>query len=289
MKIAVYVPCFNGARHLAVCIASLLTQTRLPDEIIVVDDGSTDHSSAIARMYPVKLVRHETNLGLGATRKTAIKTANADFIASIDADCFAHPNWLKRLADRLERNPDAVGIAGKLVEANYTRLADRWRTHHLQQNHGNTSRDDVNILRGANTLFRCAALREVRDYNPAFRTNGEDVDICLRMRRRRPSIRLMYDAGAVVMHLKEDSIVSILRAQFRYYFYPQVVYRPCDSFANLWRHLRKSGRATWKSFRFDLRHKLFDIAIVSAMALVYVSYKLIEDYLRNRLRRRLGA
>lgn len=289
MKIAVYIPCFNSARYLAMCIASLLAQKRAPDEIIVVDDGSTDRTSSIAAMYPVKLVRHDTNRGLGATRTTGIKVANADLVASIDADCFAHPDWLKRLSRKLEQSPDAIGIAGKLVEANYTRLGDRWRTHHLPQNHGEQPLADVPFLHGANTLYRRAALLAAGGYNPAFRTNGEDFDICKRLRRVQPSVRLIYEPGAVVMHLKEDTVVSVLRARFRYFFYPAAVYRPCDRLDILWRRLRQCGRANWKTLRFDLRHKLYDLAIISAIALPYIAAKLIADYLRNRFRRRPAA
>jgi GT2 family glycosyltransferase len=289
MRIAVYIPCFNGARHLAMCIASLMAQTRVPDEIIVVDDGSSDRTPSIATMYPVKLVGHKANLGLGATRTTGVKTVNADLVASIDADCFAHPDWLKRLADKLEQNPDAIGVAGKLEEANYTRLGDRWRTHHLPQNHGERPLPDVPFLHGANTLYRRPALLAAGCYNPAFQTNGEDFDICKRLRRAQPSGRLIYEPSAVVMHLREDTVASVLHARFRYFFYPAAVYRPCDRLDILWRRLRQCGRANWKTLRFDLRHKFYDLAIVSAAALPYVAAKLLADYLRNRFRRRPAA
>ncbi|MBM3599618.1 MAG: glycosyltransferase [Alphaproteobacteria bacterium] len=285
MKVSVYVPCFNGERYIAQCIASLLTQTRRPDEIIVVDDGSTDRSPRVASAYPVRLIRHEQNQGLGATRSTGVRAATGDLIASIDADCFARRDWLERLTRILESTPDAIGAAGQLIEANYDRIGDRWRTHHLPQNHGANPLPDVPYLHGANTLFRREALLAAGGYDQRFRTNGEDFDICRRLKRKQPAGKLVYDSGAVVMHLKEDTVASVLRARFRYYYYPMAIYRPCDRVDILWRRLRQTGRANWRTLRFDVRHKFYGLALVSAVGLVYVAARFVADYARNRIKR----
>ena len=62
LKISVYVPCYNAERTIAPCIASLIAQRRKPDEILVVDDGSTDRSFDIAKRFPgIKIVQHTKN------------------------------------------------------------------------------------------------------------------------------------------------------------------------------------------------------------------------------------
>ena len=78
MRVTAAVPCYNGERFIAHTLASLLDQTREADEIIVVDDGSTDGSAVVVAGMgsSVWLVRHEVNEGLAAARNTAIQHAN---------------------------------------------------------------------------------------------------------------------------------------------------------------------------------------------------------------------
>jgi glycosyltransferase involved in cell wall biosynthesis len=55
-------------------------------EVIVVDDGSTDHTADIVKQYPVKLLRHETNKGYGASLKTGIRKASGTKVLMLDSD-----------------------------------------------------------------------------------------------------------------------------------------------------------------------------------------------------------
>ncbi|MDX1565811.1 MAG: glycosyltransferase family 2 protein, partial [Phycisphaeraceae bacterium] len=113
-SITLYIPCFNAKRTLAECLEGVMAQTRPADEILVIDDGSTDGSAEIAEQLPVRVIQHEVNRGLGAARNTALEAAGGDLVASLDADCVPDPNWLGRLADQLE--PDnVIGAGGQLV------------------------------------------------------------------------------------------------------------------------------------------------------------------------------
>src|SRR5262249_51166246 len=94
-RITAYVPAYNAAQFLAGCIESLLAQTLVPTEILVIDDGSSDNSVEIAQRYPrVRVIRHDRNRGLAAARNTAFRSAECELIASLDADCIAEPSWL---------------------------------------------------------------------------------------------------------------------------------------------------------------------------------------------------
>ena len=82
MRVAVYVPCFNGAAWIEECVAALLAQTRRPAEVAVVDDGSTDDSAAIVRTFGerVRLIQHERNRGLAVARNTALREIECDVV-----------------------------------------------------------------------------------------------------------------------------------------------------------------------------------------------------------------
>ena len=72
-KVSLYIPCLNAEQFIGKCIDAILYQTRVPDEIIVVDDGSTDRTAEVASCYRVKVASHSVNRGLGAARNTGIR------------------------------------------------------------------------------------------------------------------------------------------------------------------------------------------------------------------------
>jgi|SRR5580658_185844 glycosyltransferase involved in cell wall biosynthesis len=85
MSIAVAIPAYNGARFISKAIQSVLDQTRRADEIIVVDDGSSDGTASIVSKYPVRLIE-QARAGVSGARNRAIKETSADWIAFLDQD-----------------------------------------------------------------------------------------------------------------------------------------------------------------------------------------------------------
>src|SRR5207247_6431862 len=66
-------------------------------EIVVVDDGSTDDTSAVARSHGAVVIRHEVNQGLSAARNSGVLAASAPIVAFLDDDCRPEPDWAERL------------------------------------------------------------------------------------------------------------------------------------------------------------------------------------------------
>lgn len=94
-RIAVVIPAFNASRFLGVTLDSLRSQTHAPTEVIVVDDGSTDDTVAIARRMGARVVS-QPQRGPGAARNRGIREATATWIAFCDADDWFAPNKLER-------------------------------------------------------------------------------------------------------------------------------------------------------------------------------------------------
>ncbi|GAB4184634.1 MAG: hypothetical protein OHK0024_24810 [Thalassobaculales bacterium] len=287
LTVGVYIPCYNASRYIGFAIASLLAQRRRPDRIIVVDDGSTDDSVAIASRFPIQVVCHQRNRGLSAARNTGIEHLKTDVVASIDADCVAHPDWLARLMALLELNPHLMGVAGRLDEWENTVLADRWRARHLLQHWGEERVVNPRFLFGANTLYRRSHLLALRGYQAAFRTNGEDYDLSRRMMKEFPKQFLLYEPAARVHHLRRDTIASVVNNQWRYLHFPRAVYHPSPDLKDLWLHTRAVLLYLWTDRVLrDLRDRQWRFAAISAYALCYSAWMQVAAYRRRKRRER---
>jgi glycosyltransferase involved in cell wall biosynthesis len=107
-RVSAIIPCYNGARWLAEAIDSILAQTRGVDEIIVIDDASTDGSYEIAQRYDLTLLRNAHNSGEGFSRNVGLRHAKGDLISWLDADDIWLPQHVSTLTKLLERYPEAT-------------------------------------------------------------------------------------------------------------------------------------------------------------------------------------
>lgn len=109
MKTSVVIPLYNGAAHITACLDGLAAQTAPADEIIVVDDGSTDASAATVRAWqrahpacPLRLVE-QLNGGPSSARNRGARAASGDLLLFTDADCVPAPGWVAAFAAALNQ------------------------------------------------------------------------------------------------------------------------------------------------------------------------------------------
>src|SRR5579872_1274993 len=110
--ISVIVCAYNEATPLPGCLYSLLAQTRPPDDILVINNASTDETGAVARAVPGVRVVEEPDKGLVVARETARRQAHTDIVAYVDADCRAPITWLERVAAQFERRGSPIAVTG---------------------------------------------------------------------------------------------------------------------------------------------------------------------------------
>jgi glycosyltransferase involved in cell wall biosynthesis len=116
-KISVVIPAFNNGRYISRSIDSVLAQTRSVDEIIVVDDGSTDNTADAVKHYGEKIrYIYQDNAGASAARNTGIQAAAGDWIAFLDGDDEWLPHKIELQTELLARNPDLVWTTGNYIE-----------------------------------------------------------------------------------------------------------------------------------------------------------------------------
>ncbi len=115
MRVSVVIPVYNGARFLADTLDSVVTQSRPPDEIIAVDDGSTDDSAAIVARYPGVRCIHQANGGCAAARNRGVEAATHELVAFGDHDDIWMPDRLQRTITIFEQDP-AIGIVASAIQ-----------------------------------------------------------------------------------------------------------------------------------------------------------------------------
>src|SRR5262249_35262860 len=111
MTITAVIPVYNGSRTIRATLDSVLQQTRFADQILVMDDGSTDDTFALLEVYaPRVTVFRQENRGVAAARNALCARATGDLIAFLDSDDLWHPKYLESLQQLFNSHPNAVGF-----------------------------------------------------------------------------------------------------------------------------------------------------------------------------------
>src|SRR5436853_6500940 len=212
-RISVVVCSFNGASTIRETLEGLQNLDYPDFEVIVVNDGSTDSTPEIASNYPVRLINTE-NRGLSQARNTGIKAATGEIVAFIDDDAYPEIHWLRFLALALMEGK-AVGVGGP----NLPPPNDGWRADAIANAPGGPnpvliSDTIAEHIPGCNMAFWKDALEAIGGFDPRFRSAGDDVDVCWRLRDRGGVIG--YSPGAVVWHHRRRSFRRFWRQQVGY-------------------------------------------------------------------------
>jgi len=219
-KVTLYIPCYNAEDTIKECLESIISQSYEIDEILVIDDGSNDRSVEIAKKYPVRIINHKENKGLAASRNTAFREANNEFVASLDADCVADSQWLGRLMEHFTDN-DIAGVGGTLIDRYVLTTADIWRSVHMAQHWGDELIEYPPFLYGNNTLFKKKCIEKAGFYNEEYKTNYEDVELCMRLYNY--GFKLIYNPKAKVEHSRKDNINSVLFSYWSWFHYEHMI------------------------------------------------------------------
>jgi glycosyltransferase involved in cell wall biosynthesis len=107
--VSIIIPTYNYGQYISKAIKSCLDQTHKELEIIVVDDGSTDDTSAVAAQFPDVTYVYQKNQGVSTARNTGLEMAKGDYVAFLDADDYLFQNSVAVRVDILNRHPD-IGI-----------------------------------------------------------------------------------------------------------------------------------------------------------------------------------
>ena len=223
LSVTAVLPVYNGATFIGAALDSIVAQTRRPDEIVIIDDGSSDNSSEViasaqARITEIPMsVITQANSGQSAARNAAITSATGDLIAFLDQDDRWHPDHLAILATGFGTDAelgwtysdfDEIDGSSKLIARQY--LA----THQIAQPKSDVRSylaGDAMILPTA-SVVRTSALRAVGGFDARL-SGYEDDDLFLRLFRSGWTCR--FESRALAQ-FRVHPISSSARASFRF-------------------------------------------------------------------------
>ncbi len=212
-RVSVVVCTHNGSRTLRHCLEAVCALDYPDFEVVVVDDGSSDSSAAIAGEFGARLIRTE-NRGLSSARNTGLEAAMGEIVAYLDDDAWPDPGWLRYLALTFAqadvrsrrwpqpRPPDDPTVAQCVANSPggpiHVLLSDTEAEH----------------IPGCNMAFRKTCLEEIGGFDPQFRIAGDDVDVCWRLQDY--GWTLGFSPSAVMWHRRRASVRGYLRQQRDY-------------------------------------------------------------------------
>lgn len=244
-RASVVVCSYNGGRTLERCLRSV-THLNYPDyEVIVIDDGSTDATSAVAARFPVRCLRTE-NGGLSRARNLGIAESTGDVVAFIDADAYADPDWLSQLVTALDEQGAAAAGGPNFCPRDDGFVADCVDHAPGNPTHVLVSDELAEHVPGCNMAFRKDALRAVGGFDAVHRTAGDDVDVCWKLLAR--GMKIAYAPGGFVWHHRRPTVRAFLRQQKGYGYAESFLRRRYPSRFNVF------GYAVWSGGIYDGVH-----------------------------------
>lgn len=187
LTLSVIVCAHNEARYISACLHSLLAQSRRPDDILVVNNASTDETRAVALQIPHVRVVDEPRKGLVIARETGRMASTGDVLVYLDADCRAPLMWLARIEARFAADGALLALSGP-----YRYYDWDWWGRLLIRAYDFTLAPATQLLvkhilrigtvfYGGNFAVRREALERIGGFDTSIEFHGEDTNLGRRL------------------------------------------------------------------------------------------------------------
>lgn len=217
-RLSVIIPARNEARRIDATIAAVLTEIEragAEGEVVVVDDGSTDDTGAVASRAGVRVVRLEGSGNPGAARNRGAAAAGGEVLVFLDADCVPAPGWLRALLDAHAAGEACVG--GSLAMPPGLPLTARL-DYYFSSYHQHPDRPGGVVPN--HTPANLSVRRDVFESGPGFTESYPVADgheeLTLQAALHRRGIRCYFEPGAVVYHHNRRGLGNLLRRTYRW-------------------------------------------------------------------------
>ncbi len=269
-SVSVFIPAYNEEKNIEAALESVMRNTRLPDEIIVINDASCDDTrgaiESVRKRYPdiMRILVFLENKGKASALNAAIRQARGDVFIAIDGDTILHPHAIDYVTRPLA--DDRVGgVAGKIEVARPHNILTRFQgiEYETAQNMEKTAFNMlgvISVIPGALGAWRRSAVCRVDGY--ASDTLVEDQDLTISILRL--GYRIAYEARAIAYTEAPSSLRSFLKQRFRWTY---------GTLQCLWKHRSwlSVGQCDWRAVVFYINNSLFSVLFPTISLLVEMS------------------
>lgn len=195
LSVSIVIPVYNEEQYLAKCLDAIAAQTDRPDEVIVVDNNSTDQTAKIAQSYSFVRLLRESRQGVMYARNTGFDKARGDVIGRIDADTVLPPDWTKTVKALLS-DPAHSAITGPVYYYDMPNSPRNYWIDHQIRLRLYQHVSSMPFLFGSNTALRRGAWKSVKSSLCPTRSVHEDLDLAIHLTHQNLSIH--YDKSLLV-------------------------------------------------------------------------------------------
>lgn len=219
-RISVIIPVYNGAHTLPVCLLALRHQSRPPDEIIVVDDGSTDHSASVAARLGVTVLG-QLNAGPAAARNHGARVARGEILLFTDADCVPARDWVEQMVQAMA-DPTIAGAKG-VYRTRQRELVARFVQQEYQDRYDRMAgQPQIDFVDTYSAAYRRSLFLAAGGFDTSFPTASvEDQEFSFRLAAQ--GQRLVYVPKARVHHRHDHTVGEYARRKYWIGYWKAVV------------------------------------------------------------------
>ena len=221
--ISVIIPAYNSEKTISRCISSLVNQTIKPDEIIIVDDGSTDKTCDAVRSYKNVRLLEQKHKGPAAARNLGAKKAKGDILLFTDADCVPTGTWVAEMSKPFD-DKEISGVQGR-YKTEQTRLVARFVQLEIDDRYDRMrKREHIDFIGSYSAGYRKDVFLMHGAFDESFSmASGEDPDISFKISKA--GHKMVFNENAVVYHNHVDSLGAYLKQKFWRAYWRILLYR----------------------------------------------------------------
>ncbi len=269
LRVSVLVPAHNESKNIRATLLSIVKNTRLPHEILVINDGSTDdterYAHEVAQHYPglVHVLSYE-NRGKASALNAGIARATGDILIAIDGDTVLDKRCIEAVVQPFD-DPRVAAVAGKIVPASQAYLLEKYQAlEYVVGQHMDRAilshMGAVNIVPGAIGAWRALVLRAVGGYSKD--TLVEDQDLTLAVLAR--GYKVEFAPNAVAYTEVPRVFSQLLRQRFRWTY---------GTFQCMWKYRghffdERAWRLAWVALPYSL---VFNVLLPIVAVFLYIA------------------
>lgn len=218
--ISIIIPAYNADKIISYCLDSLMNQTieRSEYEIIVVDDGSTDKTAEVVQCYESIRLITQHNQGPASARNNGAGEARGEIILFTDSDCVPQKNWIEKMIEPFQQEPDLAGVRGAYVTDQKEMTARFVQAEYEDKYDVLRKQKYIDFVDTYSAGFKRDIFLQFNGYDTSFPVAcAEDVELSFRMAAK--GCKIVFNPEAIVRHTHPAAYILYLKKKYKFAYW----------------------------------------------------------------------